>query len=102
MIVTPLLFEFYLSSVNNIKDFHSYEQKLSFRINWGEEKTNSCASSNSCACKRGQTYKSFVKTSKLSALRTHPNDKLLYIPKSGISRDQTILGFFCSGRAPGA
>ena len=40
--------------------------------------------------------------SKLSALRTHPNDKLLYIPKSGISRDQTILGFFRSGRAPGA
>ena len=63
MIVTPLLFKFYLSSVNNIKDFYSYEQKLSFRINWGEEKTNSCASSNSCACKRGQTYKSFVKTS---------------------------------------
>ena len=32
--------------------------------------------------------------SKLSALRAHPNDKLLYIPQSGISRDQTILGFF--------
>ena len=64
MIVTPLLFEFYLSSVNNIKDFYSYGQKLFFfRINWGEEKTNSRASSNSCACKRGQTYKSFVKTS---------------------------------------
>ena len=61
MIVTRLLFEFYLSSVNNIKDFYSYEQKLSFRINWGEEKTNSCASSN--VCKRGQTYESFVKTS---------------------------------------
>ena len=39
MIVTPLLFEFYLSSVNDIKDFYSYEQKLFFRINWGEEKT---------------------------------------------------------------
>ena len=57
MIVTPLLFELYLSSVNNIKDFYSYEQKLSFRINWGEEKTSVCV------CKRGQTYKSFVKTS---------------------------------------
>ena len=59
----PILFEFYLSSVNNIKDFYSDEQKLSFRIKWGEEKTNSFASSNSCACKRGQTHKSFVKTS---------------------------------------
>ena len=32
-----VLLGFYLSSVNNIR-FFSHEQKLLFRINWGEER----------------------------------------------------------------